>query len=73
MIKSHVHDQRGLLISSGGSLLESRGGSILKSVKAWRAALPLQARLPVSWKRAAETIRNALVHGRTEAPSPTWA
>jgi hypothetical protein len=39
----------------------------------WRAALPLQSRLPVSWKRATETIRDALVHGRTEALLPTWA
>jgi hypothetical protein len=33
MIKLHVRDQRGLLISSGGPFLESRGGSILESVK----------------------------------------
>ncbi len=39
----------------------------------WRAALPLEDRLPVSWKRAAETIRDALVLGRTEALLPTWA
>lgn len=33
MIKSHVRDHRELLISSGGSFLESRPGSILESVK----------------------------------------
>jgi hypothetical protein len=39
----------------------------------WRAALPLKDRLPVSWERAFETIRDALVLGRTEALLPTWA
>jgi hypothetical protein len=42
-------------------------------LSAWRAALPLKDRLPVSWQRASETIRDALVHGRTEALLPTWA
>jgi hypothetical protein len=39
----------------------------------WRAALPLKDRLPVSWQRAFETLRDAFVLGRTEALLPTWA
>jgi DDE family transposase len=42
-------------------------------LSAWRAALPLKDRLPVSWQRALETLRDALVHGRTEALLPCWA
>ena len=42
-------------------------------LSAWRAALPLKDRLPVSWERSFETIRDALVHGRTQALLPTWA
>lgn len=38
----------------------------------WRAALPLKDRLPVSWQRAFETLRDAFVLGRTEALLPTW-
>ena len=42
-------------------------------VSAWRARLPLKDRLPVSWARACETLRDALVHGRGEVPQPTLA
>lgn len=42
-------------------------------LSAWRAALPLKDRLPVSWRRACETMRDALLLGRTEALLPTWA
>jgi len=40
---------------------------------AWRDRLPLKDGLPVRWERACETLRDALVHGRTEACLPTGA
>jgi hypothetical protein len=42
-------------------------------IAAWRAGLPLKDRLPVRWERACEILRDALVHGRTEAVLPTLA
>jgi predicted transposase YbfD/YdcC len=42
-------------------------------IAAWRAQLPLKNRLPVRWERACETLRDALVLGRTEACLPTGA
>ncbi|MDP9179935.1 MAG: ISAs1 family transposase [Gemmatimonadota bacterium] len=38
---------------------------------AWRAMLPRVDGLPVRWERACETLRDALVHGSTEACLPT--
>jgi predicted transposase YbfD/YdcC len=40
---------------------------------AWRARLPRVDGLPVRWERACETLRDALVHGSTEACLPTAA
>ena len=40
---------------------------------AWRARLPLVDGLPVRWERACEKLRDALVHGPTEACLPTGA
>jgi hypothetical protein len=42
-------------------------------LSAWRLRLPLKDRLPVAWARACELLRDALVHGRTEAPKSTLA
>ncbi len=40
-------------------------------ISAWRAALPPKDKRPVSWARACETLRDALLQGRTEVPLPT--
>jgi hypothetical protein len=41
------------------------------SVSAWRARAPLKDRLPISWARAAETLRDALVAAlKLDAPEP---
>jgi hypothetical protein len=40
---------------------------------AWRTRQPLKDGLPIRWERACEKLRDALVHGPTEACLPTGA